>query len=169
MIHSPKPQLLLAIKDALNIVRRPLREAPLRVIDPPGSVTLKVVIVGYTGFEGTRIYRALKDEGYQIEGANLKTKNLGAKTIKADILISATGVPGLISGEMVKRGAIVIDVGAPKGDVITNEIINKASFVSAVPGGIGPVTISSLLENLFEAAKSSLKKRTTPDTIRQTH
>lgn len=132
--------VLLAIKDALNIVRPPLKEAPL-----------KVVIVGYTGFEGARIYKALKDEGYQIEGANLKTKNLEAKTIKADILVSATGVAGLISGDMVKRDTIVIDVGAPKGDIRTDEIINKASFISPVPGGIGPVTISCLLENLVGA------------------
>lgn len=132
--------VLLAIKDALNIVRPPLKEAPL-----------KVVIVGYTGFEGARIYKVLKDKGYQIEGANLKTKNLGEKTIKADILVSATGVAGLISGDMVKRGAIVIDVGAPKGDIRTDEIINKASFISPVPGGIGPVTISCLLENLVGA------------------
>jgi len=150
--------VLLAINNASSIVRRPLKDA-----------LLKVVIVGYTGFEGSRIYSALKDEGYQIEGANLKTKSLGTNTKNADILVSATGVAGLISGDMVKRGAIVIDVGAPKGDIRTDEIINKASFISAVPGGIGPVTISCLLENLVAAVKSSLKKMTTIDTIRQTH
>ena len=132
--------VLSAIKDALNIVRPPLKEAPL-----------KVVIVGYTGFEGSKIYKVLKGEGYRVLGANLKTKNLGAKTKNADILVSATGVAGLISGDMVKRGAVVIDVGAPKGDIVTDELINKASFISPVPGGIGPVTISCLLENLVGA------------------
>ncbi|EKD62639.1 MAG: hypothetical protein ACD_52C00103G0001, partial [uncultured bacterium] len=62
------------------------------------------------------------------------------------------GVPGLVKADMVKDGAIVIDVGSPKGDV-DPVVLTKASFVTPVPGGVGPVTISCLLENLVSACK----------------
>ena len=109
---------------------------------------LKVVVVGHSGFEGGKIYKVLNEMGYDVNGADSKTKELRDKTLKADILISATGSPGIIKGSMVREGVIVIDVGAPKGDVVKEEVIGKASFLSPVPGGIGPVTIVSLLENL---------------------
>jgi methylenetetrahydrofolate dehydrogenase (NADP+) / methenyltetrahydrofolate cyclohydrolase len=83
--------------------------------------------------------------------ANSKTKNLKLKIKNSDVVISVTGVADLITAEMVKDGAILIDVGAPKGD-IAKEAYSKASFVSPVPGGVGPVTIASLMENLINAA-----------------
>lgn len=119
---------------------------------------LKTVIVGASGFEGKKIFKKLENLGYNVEGVNSKTKYMGKKTSTADILISATGVPGLISSDKVKRGAVIIDVGSPYGDVKSDEVMQKASFISAVPGGIGPVTISCLLENLCIAAELSLKK-----------
>ena len=87
--------------------------------------------------------------GYEVEGVDSKTKDLKDKILNADVLISVTGSTGLIKGDMIKKGAVVIDVGAPKGDVIKDEVIGKASFLSPVPGGIGPVTVVSLLENLI--------------------
>jgi methylenetetrahydrofolate dehydrogenase (NADP+)/methenyltetrahydrofolate cyclohydrolase len=111
----------------------------------------KVLIVGYTGFEGAKIYKVLQEMEYEVDGADLKTKDLREKTKKADILISVTGSSGIIKEDMVKEGVVIIDVGAPKGDVVKDEIMSKASFFSPVPGGIGPVTIVSLFENLVEA------------------
>lgn len=119
----------------------------------PANREAEVLLVGFTGFEGGKIFKTLKDMGYKVEGANSKTKNLGEKTKKAQVVISATGIPGLIRGKMIRKGAVVIDVGAPRGDVRTEEITAKAALISPVPGGVGPVTISMLMENLVEKAK----------------
>ncbi|KKQ98600.1 MAG: Bifunctional protein FolD [Candidatus Woesebacteria bacterium GW2011_GWB1_39_12] len=113
----------------------------------------KVVVVGAMGFEGKKIYQNLKKMGYEVEGLDRKSGNLKKKTKMADILISVTGSPGVIGRDDIKKGAVVIDVGAPYGD-IEKGAYEKASFVSPVPGGVGPVTISCLLENLVEAAKN---------------
>jgi methylenetetrahydrofolate dehydrogenase (NADP+)/methenyltetrahydrofolate cyclohydrolase len=109
------------------------------------------LVVGYTGFEGGKIFQVLKNKKLNVIGADSKTKDLAKLVKNADILISATGSPGIITTEMIKPNTIIIDVGAPKGDVDEPAYI-KASFVSPVPGGVGPVTISCLLENLLQAA-----------------
>jgi methylenetetrahydrofolate dehydrogenase (NADP+)/methenyltetrahydrofolate cyclohydrolase len=114
----------------------------------------RVVVVGASGFIGRQIIAALKKlkpNKYKLVELDSKVKNLKAKTSVTDILISVTGVAGLIKAGMVKAGAILIDVGAPKGD-IAKATYGKATFVSPVPGGVGPVTISCLLENLVDAA-----------------
>lgn len=118
----------------------------------PTNREVEVLVVGFTGFEGGKIFKTLKDMGYKVEGANSKTKDLRKKTKKADILISATGVSGLIQGNMIKEGAVVIDVGTPKGE-IDPKAYEKTSFITPVPGGVGPVTIACLLENLVEACQ----------------
>jgi len=95
-----------------------------------------------------------------------KTKNLEEITRRADILIAAIGQPQFVKGDMVKEGAVVIDVGihrledksAPKGyklvgDVDFDEVKSKASFITPVPGGVGPMTIASLLDNTLKAYK----------------
>ncbi|OGM21769.1 hypothetical protein A2863_00130 [Candidatus Woesebacteria bacterium RIFCSPHIGHO2_01_FULL_38_9b] len=124
------------------VVRQSYREHPYTVC-----------VVGYRGFEGRKILNVLNEMGYEVEGLGRKTSDLKQKTKGADILISVTGTPGIIGKEEIKDGAVVIDVGSPRGDVKTEEILNKASFISPVPGGVGPVTISCLLENLVEAAR----------------
>ena len=152
------------VKAVLEVIKEasalPLRVRPLRVKRLSESVTYKVVVVGARGFEGRKIFKALKEMpflpsgmGYEVKGVDKKTQDLKLKTRRADILISVTGSPGIIDGDCIKQGAVVIDVGSPKGDVRTEEIKGKASFISPVPGGVGPVTISCLLENLTEAVK----------------
>lgn len=113
----------------------------------------KVVVVGAKGFVGRKIFKALNEAGYDVKGIDFDIADLKKETLQADILVSVTGEEGLITGDMVKRGAAVIDVGAPKGDVVAKQIVKKASFISPVPGGIGPITVSYLLENLVEAAR----------------
>ena len=81
-------------------------------------------------------------------------KNLNRVTSQADILISASGRPGIIKA--VKAGAVVIDVGWPKGDVDLAAVTNKAAWVTPVPGGVGPVTVVCLLANLLEAVYNRL-------------
>lgn len=120
-------------KAVIDILRQALKEAPLK-----GK---KVCVVGATGMVGTPLVKELKNEGYELIEARPE----------ADILISCTGRAGLISENMVKDGAIVIDVGSPKGDVQFESVSKKAAFITPVPGGVGPVTITSLLENLISA------------------
>ena len=93
-----------------------------------------------------------------------RTKNLADITKEADIVVSALGVPNFLKGNMVKKGAIIIDVGItrvpdsshPKGYVITGDVDyervkEKASFITPVPGGVGPMTIAMLLQNTYLA------------------
>jgi methylenetetrahydrofolate dehydrogenase (NADP+)/methenyltetrahydrofolate cyclohydrolase len=109
----------------------------------PTDREANVSVVGAGGFIGKKIVKVLKEMGYQIK----------KETLQADILISATGEPKLIKKDMVKKGAVVIDIGAPVGDV-DKEVHQKASFITPVPGGVGVVTITCLLENLIEAASA---------------
>ena len=97
------------------------------------------------------------------------TENLAAHTRRADILISAVGVPKLITADMVKPGAVVIDVGTTRipdatkksgarivGDVDFDAVRAVASFITPVPGGVGPMTIAMLLKNTVRAAQLAL-------------
>ena len=75
-------------------------------------------------------------------------------TLQSDAVVSVTGVMNLITPEMIREDAIVIDVGSPHGDVM-QEVANKASFFTPVPGGVGPVTITCLAENLIIASSAN--------------
>jgi len=132
-------------KAVMDILRLALKEQPLKG-DP-----CKVVVVGATGMVGTPLVKELKSEGYEVIECNTNTTDLRGQSSQADIVISCAGVPNLIMDDMVKPGAIVIDVGSPRGDVDFELVSKKASFITPVPGGVGPVTISSLLENLISA------------------
>lgn len=150
-LRENSPFLTPVVKAVLEA----LKEGISYFVPPPCKDSpLKVVVVGARGFEGSKIFKVLKEMGYDVQGADRNTFKLERETRRADVLISATGSPGIIRGDMVKAGAIVIDVGSPKGDVVTEEVLKKASFISPVPGGIGPVTISCLLENLVESSQN---------------
>ena len=130
-------------KAVIQILDEAKKEEPLQ-----GST---VVVVGATGMVGKPLVQELKEENYDVVECDSKTQDLKDKTLEADVLVSVTGVPGIIKEDMVKDGAIVIDVGSPKGDVEFSEVSKKTGFISPVPGGVGPVTISCLLENLISA------------------
>lgn len=115
------------------------------------GVNTKVCVVGATGMVGAPLVKELKKEGYHVSECSQNTEDLKEKTSHADILISATGIPNLITSDMVKKGATLIDVGSPKGD-FDPEVSKVTGFMTPVPGGIGPITISCLLENLLTAA-----------------
>ncbi len=116
------------------------------------SKSLQAVVVGSNGMVGKLTSLLLKEKGYRVIECDIETPNLAEETLKADLLVSATGSPKLIKEDMIKKDAIVIDVGAPTGDCDLG-IKSKASFVTPVPGGVGPVTIVSLVENLVEACE----------------
>jgi methylenetetrahydrofolate dehydrogenase (NADP+)/methenyltetrahydrofolate cyclohydrolase len=112
----------------------------------------QIVVVGARGMVGRPLIKRLEEDGYKVIKCHSQTKDLKKETLKADILISATGAPNLIKGSMVKRGVFVIDVGSPKADIEFASVSKKARFITPVPGGIGPMTIACLLENLYQAA-----------------
>lgn len=112
----------------------------------------KIHLLGSAGFVGKKIMKTLSKFGYMVEGWDIKeakneNQDLGVFTKNADILICATSMPDIISENMIKENAIVIDVGAPVGN-LQKEAYEKCSFVTPVPGGIGPLTIACLMENL---------------------
>jgi len=116
-----------------------------------------VVIVGASIIVGKPLAILLSDLGATVTICRSRTENLAEVTKKADILVSATGVNELVTKEMVKPGAMVIDVGISKllrggkfrvvGDVAKN-VLERAAFFTPVPGGVGPVTVACLFENL---------------------
>lgn len=110
----------------------------------------KVVIVGRSNIVGKPMAFLLINKGATVTICHRRTKELIAYTSSADILISATGQPGLITGSMVKKGGVIVDVGSPKGDIDFDQAKNKASFITPVPGGVGPMTVACLLENFLE-------------------
>jgi methylenetetrahydrofolate dehydrogenase (NADP+)/methenyltetrahydrofolate cyclohydrolase len=119
----------------------------------------RAVIVGASNIVGKPMALLLLQAGATITICNSKTKDLGAHTKEADILVVATGIPKMISAQMVKPGAVVIDVGINRlpdgklcGDVDFDEVKYVAGWISPVPGGVGPMTITMLLQNTLEAA-----------------
>ena len=94
-----------------------------------------------------------------------KTKDLKAECLEADIIVAAVGMPELVKGDWVKKGAIVIDVGINRlkvedknmlvGDINYNEVKDIASYITPVPGGVGPMTIACLLKNTVECFKKT--------------
>ncbi len=115
-----------------------------------------IVILGASEILGKPLSIILENMGATISVLNKSTSDIRLYTQKTDVLISATGCSGLIRGKDIKENSIVIDVGAPRGDVITSEVIGKAKFLSPVPGGVGPMTIACLLENLVESIERNL-------------
>ncbi len=121
----------------------------------------KIVILGKSDILGKPLYYEFKNQQQDVEMIGSKElqerKQRGIDLKDADIIISATGREGLITGNLLKNDAIIIDVGEPKPDVDRTSVEEKAAFLTPVPGGVGPVTIVSLLENaLFLAQKHLL-------------
>jgi methylenetetrahydrofolate dehydrogenase (NADP+)/methenyltetrahydrofolate cyclohydrolase len=120
----------------------------------------EAVIVGASNIVGKPMAMLLLAAGATVTLCNSKTRNLGAQTRRADVLVVATGKPGIVTGDMVKPGAVVIDVGINRlasgklvGDVDFPSAAKVASAITPVPGGVGPMTIAMLLMNTLEAAE----------------
>lgn len=118
------------------------------------------VVIGRSDIVGKPMAVLLMQKNGTVTVAHSKTKNLKDVTSKADILVSTVGKANFVTADMVKDGAVVIDVGINRnaegklcGDVIFDEVEKKASYITPVPGGVGPMTVSMLLENTVTAAK----------------
>lgn len=117
----------------------------------------KVVVVGRSNIVGKPVAKLLLDRNATVTIAHSRTKDLAAVCREADILVAAVGRPKMITADMVKPGAVVIDVGINRvddgtlvGDVDFGPAYEIAGYISPVPGGVGPMTITMLMENTIE-------------------
>ncbi len=132
-----------------------------------------VVVLGRSNIVGRPMSILLSQKGYPgdatVTVCHSRTANLKEVCLQADIIIAAIGVPEFVKEDMVKEGAVVIDVGTTrvksdltksgwklKGDVAYDEVAPKCSYITPVPGGVGPMTIASLLLNTLKAAKKEI-------------
>ena len=120
----------------------------------------RAVIVGRSNIVGKPLIQCLLNKNATVTVCHSRTKNIEAITREADILVAALGKPKFITADMVKDGAVVIDVGINRneegklvGDVDFENVSKKASYITPVPGGVGPMTIAMLMYNVVKAAK----------------
>ena len=124
-----------------------------------------VVVIGSSDIVGKPMASLLINAKATVTVCNSRTKDLKAHTLAADIVVIAVGVPFLLKGDMVKDGAVVIDVGINRldtgklvGDADFEDCKSKCSHITPVPGGVGPMTIGMLLKNTLKAAKLREKR-----------
>ena len=133
-------------------------------MDPRGK---RAVVVGRSNIVGLPVAKLLLDQNVTLTIAHSNSVNLGDITRDAELLISAVGKPGLITADMVKPGAVVIDIGITRnektgkleGDADFEGCREVASAITPVPGGVGPLTKACLLENTMECYKKNIEKR----------
>ncbi len=130
-------------------------------IDPKGK---QAVVVGASNIVGKPLAIHLLHRWATVEVCHIFTENLAARTVQADLLFVAAGVPNLIRADMVKKGAIVVDIGINLlsgklvGDVDFDNVREVASAITPVPGGVGALTTAMLLENVLEAAEACQRR-----------
>lgn len=128
-------------------------------------VSKKVLIIGRSQIVGRPLAIMFLNRDATVTIAHSKTQNLKELTLQADILVSAVGHPRFITADMVKEGTVCIDVGINRenghviGDMDFEKIKEKASYITPVPGGVGPMTIVTLLENVYELALKRKKEK----------
>jgi methylenetetrahydrofolate dehydrogenase (NADP+)/methenyltetrahydrofolate cyclohydrolase len=157
---------------AENVGRLALRQRGLRPCTPKGVMILlshtdrpvrgrKAVVVGVSNHVGRPLILELLLAGCTTTGCHKFTADLAHEVREADIVVVAAGKPGLVRGDWIKPGAVVIDVGINRledgrlvGDVEFEPAAQRASWITPVPGGVGPMTVATLMENTLEAASS---------------
>ncbi len=124
------------------------------------------VVIGRSNIVGKPMAMLLLHENGTVTVCHSRTKDLKDKTRRADILVAAVGIPKFVTGDMVKEGAVVIDVGMDRdengklcGDVDFESVEPIASAITPVPGGVGPMTIAMLMKNTLTAAKRAHEKK----------
>lgn len=123
------------------------------------------VVIGRSNIVGKPMSQCLLNKNATVTICHSRTRNLPEITKNADILVSAIGRPEFVTADIVKDGAVVIDVGINrtaegklKGDVDFENVSKKASYITPVPGGVGPMTIAMLMNNVVKASKNQAKK-----------
>lgn len=126
----------------------------------------EAVVIGRSNIVGLPVAKLLLDENATVTIAHSRTRDLGEVTRRAEILVVAIGRPKFVTADMVREGAVVIDVGVNRnpetgklcGDVDYETIAPKASVITPVPGGVGPMTICCLMENTIECFLKKMQK-----------
>ena len=157
-----------------NIGKLMQNKAHLRPCTPKGVMTMldsigcevwgqNCVVVGASNIVGRPMAMELLNAGGTVTICNSKTKDIASKVKQADVVVVGVGIPKMVKGDWVKEGAVVIDVGINRledgslvGDVDYEAIKDKAAGITPVPGGVGPMTIATLLENTLIAYKENL-------------
>jgi methylenetetrahydrofolate dehydrogenase (NADP+)/methenyltetrahydrofolate cyclohydrolase len=146
-------------------------EPGLRPCTPTGIITLLdsanvpiagalAVVIGRSQLVGAPVAQLLLHRNATVVIAHSRTAELASLTKQADIVVAAAGIPALVTAEHVKPGAAIIDVGIHRtdaglvGDVLFDEVVAVAGWITPVPGGVGPMTIATLLENTLRAAEA---------------
>lgn len=150
--NSPEPNPQYCVPCTPRGIIRLLKAAG---VDPDGK---RAVVVGRSNIVGLPVAKLLLNENATVTICHSHTRNLGEITSSAEILVVAAGIPRLITADMVAPGAVVIDVGINRvaetgklcGDVDFEGVCGKASVITPVPGGVGPMTICSLMENTID-------------------
>jgi methylenetetrahydrofolate dehydrogenase (NADP+)/methenyltetrahydrofolate cyclohydrolase len=161
---------------AENVGRLALRQRGLRPCTPKGVMTLlahtdrpvrgrNAVVIGVSNHVGRPLILELLLAGCTTTGCHKFTADLESEVRRSDIVVVAVGRPGLVRGEWIKPGAVVIDVGINRlddgrlvGDVEFAPAAERASWITPVPGGVGPMTVATLMENTLEAAETFFDK-----------
>ena len=179
--HIDEEKVLLSIDPAkdvdgfhpINVGKLAIGNALLTPCTPTGIIALldyyeidiagkHAVVLGRSNIVGKPVAHLLLKRHATVTICHSKTTNLKEVTIQADILIAAVGRPHFVGAEMVKEGAVVIDVGINRvdgkliGDVEFDPVAEKAGFITPVPGGVGPMTIALLMQNTLKAFKATL-------------
>ena len=120
------------------------------------------VIIGRSNIVGKPLVQCLLNKNATVTVCHSKTKDIEKITQKADIVIAALGKPNFVKGDMVKEGSVIIDVGINRldngkivGDIDFENVEKKASYITPVPGGVGPMTVAMLMSNVVKAAKKN--------------
>lgn len=133
--------------------------------NPSALSTRKIVVVGQGELVGRPVAHLLSMRNLKVDTVRRSTENKDELIKNADIIISGTGAGKYIAGGMVKEGVIIIDAGTSEsnggivGDVDTDSVLGIASYVSPVPGGVGPVTVGILLQNVLKVAIKKLENK----------
>ena len=117
-------------------------------------VTGRIVIVGQGRLVGKPLADRLEASGHEVVRADINTPDLGAVTRSADMIFTGTGRPGLIKADMVKSGAVIVDTGAPSTELDPALFERTDLTITPNPGGVGPMTVASLFDNLLIAAQT---------------
>jgi 5,10-methylene-tetrahydrofolate dehydrogenase/methenyl tetrahydrofolate cyclohydrolase len=123
----------------------------------------KFLVIGQGQLVGLPVAHLLQQRRLNVKTATSLTENLNEILQQADVVVSAAGRPGLVVGQNLKPGAVIIDAGTAEataggivGDVDFSSASKVAGFISPVPGGVGPVTVACLLENVLQVAKTKI-------------
>ena len=124
------------------------------------GISVECVVIGRSNIVGKPMGMLLLHENGTVTICHSRTKNLAAVCARADILVAAVGIPKFVKADMVKEGAVVIDVGMDRdengklcGDVDFENVKEKCSYITPVPGGVGPMTIATLMKNTLKACR----------------